>query len=77
MKQRHLVGYDYGMGGLWSYVLADSAEAIPGPYPELTVVEKRPDRMSAEREASLEVDDVDAPDASGLLRLVVAQRSHP
>jgi hypothetical protein len=77
MKRRYLVGYDYGTGGLWSHVLAESVEAITGPYPELTVVEERPDWMSSEEEASLKVDDVDAPDPTGLLLLVVAERSHP
>jgi hypothetical protein len=65
------------MGGLWSYVLAESAEAITGAYAELAVVEERPGWMSAETEASLKVDDVDAPDPSGLLLRVVAERSHP
>jgi hypothetical protein len=78
MKRRYLVCYDYGMGGLWSYVLAESAEAISGPYPELTVFEDRPTWMSAEEEASwnLKVDDIDAPDPSGLLLHAVAERDH-
>ena len=28
MKQRHLVCYDYGMGGLWAYIWAESEEDI-------------------------------------------------
>ncbi len=79
MKRRYLVCYDYGMGGLWSYVLAESVEAITLAYPELTVFEERPDWMSPDEEASwkLKVDDVDSPDPSGLLLLLATERSHP
>jgi hypothetical protein len=29
-----LVAYDYGMGGLWAVVIADSADQITTRYPE-------------------------------------------
>jgi hypothetical protein len=77
VKRKYLVGYDYGMGGLWSYVLAESPEAISRAYPELTVVEQRPTWMNEEAVRSLKVDDIDAPDPEGLLLHVVAERDHP
>ena len=46
----YLVVYDYGMGGVWSYIHADSAERIERLYPDLKVVPERPEWMTDERE---------------------------
>ena len=68
-----LVSYDYGMGGLWAIVRADSAEAIAERYPELTVVESRPAWMTDEHVADLPQYDLDAP-PSGVLLVVIDDR---
>lgn len=52
-QPRFLVVYDYGQGGVWAYVLADSRADILACYPELTVVEGPPSWMSDELKASL------------------------
>lgn len=38
MKQRHLVVYDDGMGGIWLHIHAESAEEIERRWPALMVV---------------------------------------
>ena len=48
MKRKYLVCYDYGTGGVWKVVLADSADAITDRFPELVVVYSRPDWMTEE-----------------------------
>src|SRR5262249_2283848 len=40
-----LVCYDYGTGGLWGVLVAPSASAISARFPEVVVVERRPDWM--------------------------------
>lgn len=75
MRTRFLVVYDYGQGGLWGYVLADSPEEITQRFPELQVVAERPDWLDEEYEAKLSADeeDIDAP-GPGLLGILLA---HP
>jgi hypothetical protein len=46
MKAPHLVVYDYGTGGVWAIITAESASAISRRYPLLTVVEQRPPWMT-------------------------------
>lgn len=46
--QTFLVGYDYGMGGLWAVVDANSEEEITNKYPELGIARERPRWMSTE-----------------------------
>jgi hypothetical protein len=43
-----LVCYDYGMGGLWGFMYAESIDAIKAKYPELLVVTSKPDWMTDE-----------------------------
>jgi hypothetical protein len=38
VKHPHLVVYDYGQGGRWAYVWAESEAEISQLYPELRVV---------------------------------------
>ena len=47
-KQRYLVVYDYGMGGVWAVIAARSREEIFGKYPALSVLDTRPAWMSDE-----------------------------
>lgn len=53
VKQRFLVVYDYGSGGVWAYVDAESSEEIEREFPELTVVSQPPDWMSADEQADI------------------------
>jgi hypothetical protein len=43
VKERFLVVDDYGMGGIWAYLLAESAEQIGERYPTLNIVTETPD----------------------------------
>ena len=52
-KRPFLVVYDYGQGGIWAYVLAQSANEIESRFPDLRVVATRPDWMDDEREARI------------------------
>ncbi|MDB5462843.1 MAG: hypothetical protein JWP23_1232 [Phenylobacterium sp.] len=45
MKTPHLVLYDYGAGGVWAIMIAESIDAIAGRFPLLKVVGKRPPWM--------------------------------
>jgi hypothetical protein len=53
MKRNYLVCYDYGMGGLWGIITADSIQDISELYPELTVFETRPFWMTNDQYASI------------------------
>ena len=49
-KRPFLVVYDYGQGGVWAYVLAESPEQIEREFPELMIVLERPSWMTGDRE---------------------------
>ena len=53
VENEFLVCYDYGMGGLWGILIAESAAAITAEYPELVLVHERPTWMTDERYADL------------------------
>lgn len=64
-----LVLYDYGQGGLWALVRADSAAQVRRRFPRLQVFDERPDMVSLEMLAAIRAAgtvDVDQP-ASGWL----------
>lgn len=42
MKKKFLTLYDYGTGGIWTYILANSAKDILDKYPKLTIVDQEP-----------------------------------
>ncbi len=46
MKKPFLVAHDYGMGGIWMFIRARTADEIRTAYPELTVFEKPPTFLS-------------------------------
>ena len=77
MKKRYLAVYDYGMGGIWGYVLASSPRDITDRYPEVEVVEHEPAWMSADIREELvrRVEDIDDPKPLGLLGLVLRERT--
>jgi hypothetical protein len=77
MKQKHLVVYDYGQGGLWAFIRAGSPEEIVERYPELKVVPEIPVWMTDELRARLEATqtyDLDVP-PSGLLANLLRERA--
>ncbi len=43
MRKKFTTVYDYGMGGVWQYIFADSNEQIEEKYPKLEVLEELPD----------------------------------
>src|SRR5258708_6153864 len=53
MRTEFLAVYDYGTGGVWVYLLADSAAQIHERYPELRVVSDRPDWLTGEEDRRL------------------------
>ena len=64
-KKTFLTVYDCGTGGVWSFIDAQSAEAIESKFPELKVVAARPAWMSDEVESKIRQSfhfDLDAPD---------------
>ena len=54
VRNRYLVVYDYGQGGVWAYITAESPEQITDGFPELSVVEATPDWMTDEVRKTLE-----------------------
>lgn len=47
MKEKsYLAFYDYGEGGIWFLLVAESLVQAQQAYPELLVLEERPDWMS-------------------------------
>jgi hypothetical protein len=75
-RREFLVAYDYGMGGLWAIVVAESAEEISVKYPELVIVAERPKWMDDSRYAKLRAEPLtlDSP-AEGILKVVMADRA--
>lgn len=73
-----LVAYDYGMGGLWGLVRAESADEIVRTYPELHVVHHPPAWLTDEKLAKMRATEgvmaLDGP-ASGLLTVILADRT--
>jgi hypothetical protein len=74
MSELYLVVYDYGMGGLWALVAAESADSIIAKFPELAVVSERPDWLDDKQYQRLERLDLDSPKPEGLLEVIVAER---
>jgi hypothetical protein len=71
-----MVAYDYGTGGLWGFVRAESEEEIHRVYPELVIVHERPAWMTDESYAQMEqreTYDLGAP-PTGMLKAIVADR---
>jgi hypothetical protein len=79
-KQRVLVCYDYGMGGLWAIINADDAAEVAAKYPWLTVFNQRPPWMSDEEYndiASSAAFDIDQPLSGWLLTAANEHRASP
>ena len=75
MSASYLVGYDYGMGGLWAVVRARSEREIRDVYPELIVVEEQSGWMSDDFFDRLGSDPIDvAEDPRGILAIIISDR---
>lgn len=63
MKRPFLTVYDYGQGGVWRVLLAESQAEIAAKYPELQIFTEPPDWMSADKlddikaRTTLDIDD--------------------
>jgi hypothetical protein len=44
----YLVSYDYGMGGLWWWIIATSADEITAAFREVTVLDEPPPWWNAD-----------------------------
>ncbi len=61
-KQSYLIGYNYGQGGLWAYVLAESPQQIKAAFPFVEVFLERPPWLSDAILTTLRTYDVDKPE---------------
>jgi hypothetical protein len=75
-KERFLVVYDYGQGGVWAFVWARSVDEIHEKFRDLEVIETIPSWLTGvqlattERQMTFDVDDVKPGDwIARLLRL--------
>ena len=46
MRNQYLIVHDYGMGGVWGIINANSEQEIRKKYPQVKVIETRPMWMS-------------------------------
>jgi hypothetical protein len=53
-KQRYLVVYDYGQGGVWAFVRARSAAEVEDTFRDLKVVENMPSWLTGDALAKTE-----------------------
>ena len=78
MSPRFLVVYDYGMGGVWAYVEAESAEQIEERFPELKVFPEPPPWMPEDHRQKLLERTYDIDEKNfGLLADLLDQREDP
>jgi len=70
------VAFDYGQGGVWAYVQAESAGAIKEKVPELRVLKRPPDWMTPDHQAALRKTDMYDLDEEprGLLARILKER---
>ncbi|MFC5343226.1 hypothetical protein ACETK8_07900 [Brevundimonas staleyi] len=64
-----LVCHDYGMGGLWWWITAPSAETIQSAFRDVIVFDVPPDWWSDELDAIVRHVQLDDPDDTGLNEL--------
>jgi hypothetical protein len=74
MRQDFLVVYDYGTGGAWAVLRADSPAQVHERFPELQIVTQRPAWLTSEEERllrermTIDVEDTDNPFLATLIR---------
>jgi hypothetical protein len=66
MNQEYFVLYDYGQGGLWAIVQAESAARIRQRFPQLQVFEAPPPTLGGEAVAAIRAAGVQRIDAKPL-----------
>jgi hypothetical protein len=62
-KKKYLAMHDYGMGGVWIYIFANSVQEINKKYPMLSIVTKKPAWLEEYEQAgsslkTIDIDDV-------------------
>jgi hypothetical protein len=62
MKRPFLTVYDYGQGGVWLFLLAESEEQIRERYPDLQIAEKPPPSLDEEQLADIRARTLDIDD---------------
>lgn len=62
MKRPFLTFYDYGQGGVWLFLLAESEEQIRERYPDLQIAEKPPPSLDEEQLADIRARTLDIDD---------------
>jgi hypothetical protein len=72
---KFLTCYDYGTGGIWIYIIADSQQQILTKYPELEVVDSIPTWMNQDvinriNDLTVNIED----DENNFLNAIVAER---
>lgn len=71
-RREFLVLYDYGQGGSWALVRADSADQVRRRFPEVQVFDERPAIVSAEMLSAIRTAgavDIDGPITGWLAEL--------
>jgi hypothetical protein len=68
-----LVSYDYGMGGFWWFVKADSADEIRRASSDLTVHDSVPDWMRHDHWSVIQSDDLLVPKNEALRMILTGQ----
>jgi hypothetical protein len=76
LKHAFLVAHDYGTGGIWAYIRANSADEIHAKFRDLKVLDEPPGwmteakRQDIETRSSFDVETVEAqhPTFASLLR---------
>ena len=64
MKKKFLTVSDYGMGGVWTYIFANSAKDVSDKYPKLKVLDQEPDWFDASMRMCIKAVDInDLPDS--------------
>jgi hypothetical protein len=48
MKEKFLVAVDYGQGGVWGYIYAESRAEIEDKFPELAIVDEEPEWLETD-----------------------------
>lgn len=69
----YLVAYDYGSGGVWFWLKANSKSAVRDAYPELEIVDEIPTWMDDDEASGLDRYDLDA-SPQGFLNSLLEQR---
>ena len=72
MKKPYLVLHNYGQGGLWAYVRAESPADIEAAFRDLEVIDTPPSWLTVEEQRNLQIYDIDQP--AGWLAMLARAR---